>query len=178
MPRLALRCHPATAAAAVGAVDVAVAWTEQGALRLAYHLSGDITALCIPATAGGGRQDGLWRHTCFEAFLMVGEGPGYREFNFSPAGDWAAYAFRAYREPLVWDPPVPPQVRRMAGPGLNLEAELAPVLLPGRGPWRVGLTAVVEDTAGDLSYWALQHAPGRPDFHHTDGFALQLERKP
>ena len=39
---------------------------------------------------------------------------------------------------------------------------------------RVALAAVVEDAAGDLSYWSLRHAAGKPDFHHSDGFVLEL----
>ena len=34
--------------------------------------------------------------------------------------------------------------------------------------------AVIEEDGGPLSYWALQHPPGNPDFHHPDGFALEL----
>jgi hypothetical protein len=34
---------------------------------------------------------------------------------------------------------------------------------------------VIEDADGSLSYWALAHPPGRPDFHHTEAFALDLE---
>ena len=39
---------------------------------------------------------------------------------------------------------------------------------------RVALAAVVEDATGDLSYWSLRHAAGKPDFHHSDGFVLEL----
>ena len=39
---------------------------------------------------------------------------------------------------------------------------------------RLALAAVVEEDDGRLSYWALQHAPGNPDFHHPEGFALEL----
>ena len=35
--------------------------------------------------------------------------------------------------------------------------------------------AVVEETDGRLSYWALTHPAERPDFHHRDGFVLVLE---
>ena len=35
--------------------------------------------------------------------------------------------------------------------------------------------AVVEETDGRLSYWALTHPAERPDFHHRDGFVLPLE---
>ncbi len=40
---------------------------------------------------------------------------------------------------------------------------------------RLGLSAVVEANDGTLSYWALRHPPGRPDFHHPDGCVLRLE---
>jgi len=36
------------------------------------------------------------------------------------------------------------------------------------------LTAVVECVDGALSYWALRHAAGKPDFHHPDTFALEI----
>ena len=39
---------------------------------------------------------------------------------------------------------------------------------------KLALTAVVEDGSGRLSYWALRHAPGKPDFHHPDGFVLEF----
>jgi hypothetical protein len=48
--------------------------------------------------------------------------------------------------------------------------------LDGRGVWHVGLAAVVEETNGCLSYWALTHPPGKPDFHHRDSFALALSQ--
>jgi hypothetical protein len=33
---------------------------------------------------------------------------------------------------------------------------------------------VVEDYRGRLTYWALEHPPGKPDFHHPDSFAIEL----
>ena len=30
--------------------------------------------------------------------MMVGEEPEYREFNFSPSGEWVVYDFRGYRD--------------------------------------------------------------------------------
>ena len=40
---------------------------------------------------------------------------------------------------------------------------------------RLGLAAVVEDRARVLSYWALKHPAEKPDFHHADGFAIDLD---
>jgi hypothetical protein len=39
---------------------------------------------------------------------------------------------------------------------------------------QLALAAVIEDGNGRLSYWALGHPQGKPDFHHPDGFTLEL----
>ena len=41
---------------------------------------------------------------------------------------------------------------------------------------RVAMAAVIEDDTGGLSYWGLRHPPGKPDFHHPNGFALEVAR--
>ena len=46
--------------------------------------------------------------------------------------------------------------------------------LPGDAPWRLGLSAVIEETTGRKSFWALAHPPGKADFHHPDCFAFEL----
>jgi hypothetical protein len=38
------------------------------------------------------------------------------------------------------------------------------------------LAAVIEDENGGLSYWALRHPPGKPDFHHPNAFAMTIAR--
>ena len=106
---------------------------------------------------------------------MAEDGPGYREFNFSPSGEWAVYAFRSYRDGGELEiEPAPGIVVRRSMNRLELGAEIGQVLLPHGRPLRLGLSAIVEDAAGLLSYWALRHPPGKPDFHHTDAFALQM----
>ena len=107
---------------------------------------------------------------------MSGEGPGYREFNFSPSGEWAVTAFHGYREggePVATHGPAI-AVRR-GGERLELDAEIRPECLPRGRSLRLGLSAVVEDEHGELTYWALRHAPGPPDFHQSDAFTLPLE---
>ena len=108
---------------------------------------------------------------------MAGDGPGYREFNFSPSGEWAVYAFRGYRDSGELEVELAPAivVRRTMN-RLELDAEISRDLLPQGRSLRLGLSAVVEDADGGLSYWALRHAPGKPDFHHPDAFALPLVR--
>jgi len=46
--------------------------------------------------------------------------------------------------------------------------------LPRDASWRLALSAVIEETNGNKSYWALAHPSGKPDFHHKDGFAYEL----
>jgi hypothetical protein len=129
----------------------------------------------------GARADGLWKHTCFEAFLAPAHGSGYHEFNFSPSGDWAIYRFSAYRERMV---PAKigraPQISLHRGDArVELEATVrleALADLRDAPRLKVALAAVIEDQEGRLSYWALRHAPGKPDFHHPSAFALEVAR--
>ena len=51
----------------------------------------------------------------------------------------------------------------------------ARITVPCETDLAIGLAAVIEETSGTLSYWALRHAPGKPDFHHPDAFALALD---
>jgi len=169
-----------------------------GALSLGFLLEGDIARLRIPERGPGDRRDELWRHTCFEAFIARGQQPGYVELNLSPSGDWAVYQFTGYRAGMApSDGFGTPRISAHADSGrLQLEARFAAAALsaPGvagglaeldaprvagalgefDGP-RVALAAVIEAEDGRLSYWALRHPPGKPDFHHPDGFVLGIE---
>ncbi|MBL8373299.1 DOMON-like domain-containing protein [Accumulibacter sp.] len=174
--------HPATPAPVVRSIEVHAARTVGGGLEFAYCLRGDMARLLIPAPQKAGCADGLWEHSCFEAFVGVLGEPAYHEFNFSPSGQWAAYAFSGYRQRdealrLL----VPPQITARLSVGrLELAAEIPATVLPpmaGVAPLQVGLAAVVEaiDTVdGSHSYWALRHPAALPDFHHRASFALEL----
>lgn len=178
----ALVAHPTTPAPAVRAFVVAVR-RDAARLAVAYTLEGDVAALRIPAAGPIHPGTALWRHTCFELFVAADGVAGYHELNLAPSCAWQAHAFRGYRDggPLAdvpWTPTV--AVQRTAGM-LALQATVAlDGLSPAYGParLRLGLSAVVEDARGALSYWALRHPSARPDFHHADGFALALEPSP
>jgi hypothetical protein len=148
-----------------------------GRLRLRYVLAGDLDRLRIPPQQPPGRADKLWQHTCFEAFVAAEGSEGYTEFNFAPSTAWAAYGFTGYRAGMTQlDLPRLPRIaveRRLDRLALEVEVDLA-VLPGGRGDLRLALSAVLEASDGSLSYWALRHPPGKPDFHHADGFALRL----
>ena len=176
--RNALTCHPETPCRHVRAISTRVQRKPDGALAFVFALDGDLARLRIPPPGPHRRADRLWEHTCFEAFIAPKDAQTYFEFNFAPSREWAAYAFRRYRDgnalELDWHLAI--SVRRMAD-RLELDAVIRLDRLPAvvRSPLRLGLSAVIEDEHGDRSYWALRHAPGRPDFHHTDAFALALD---
>lgn len=176
MPVATLVRHPETPCPALACVDVTVAQAADGGLTLCYRITGDIEQLRIPHPGTAGRVDGLWRHTCCEAFIGPSEGAAYREYNFSPSGDWAAYDFDGYRSgmrPALVS--VPHITASVTSDRLEIDVHLPADTLPTRSGLRLGLTAVIEERNGDISYWALRHPAGKPDFHHTDGFALSLE---
>jgi hypothetical protein len=154
--------------------DVAAELRRDGRrLELRYVLAGEMGEVAVPAQAPSTRTDELWRHTCFEAFVR-GAGESYVELNFSPSTQWAAYRFSGYRDGMA-PADAEPQVHAVkTARTLELTAS---VDLPedlADGSWQVGITAVVETADGTLAYWSLQHAPGRPDFHHPDCFCVRL----
>lgn len=170
MPSAALEPHPATPCAALRSIRVSIAYTR-GHLQLSYILEGEIARLRVPERRRPRAADRLWQHTCCELFVSRPGESRYREFNFSPSTEWAAYEFDAYRgaaRPLDVSPRI--DVRH-AAQRLELEASLP---WKENGKRRVGLASVIEEENGVLSYWALRHAPGKPDFHHRDAFALEL----
>lgn len=169
--RHALIPHPLSPAGPAMRLEVDVA-REGDELALRYILTGEIGRVAIPAPAAAARVDGLWNHTCFEAFV-ASDGGGYREFNFAPSTEWAAYRFDGYREGMApLEGIEPPRIRTVVTKDM-LEAQVT-LTLPAGGPTRLGLTAVIEEMGGRTSWWALRHPAGKPDFHHAGGLALEI----
>ena len=199
-----LICHPASSSNGVHRLAVGVLPEPDGGVSFHFRLEADPGRVVLPAPAEG-FADGLWQHTCCEVFLTREGHSHYREFNFSPSGQWAAYAFADTRQRDVSaeaDGSVRPEMHwTTSARGFELHARLSPSHLPaGPGALQVGLSAVLEclidkvadnlidDLADDGSgaktarpacahctYWALNHPSPQPDFHHRDAFALTLE---
>jgi hypothetical protein len=171
-----LQPHPDTRASTVDSISVAIDFLPDGKLQLVYRLHGKIDALRLPSVAARSRADGLWRHTCCEAFINMPDSKAYREFNFSPSGQWQAYTFSNYRVGGLLEPAADPRIHSQSLPSQYiLQATLQPEDLPHGTTPRLGLSAVIETCDGEISYWALRHPPGKPDFHHPDTFDLELD---
>ncbi len=173
--RLALAPHPGLPLATIQRIEVEVARPAPGRLRLSYTVFGDIDRLLLPTPAAPVRTDDLWKHTCFEAFIRPGAGPAYYEINLAPSSQWAAYGFEGERTGMrpAGEITAPRVEMRSQADRYDLAAEID-LTLPGDPAWRLGLSAVIEDTLGARSYWALAHPAATPDFHHPDAFVLDL----
>ena len=153
---------------------------RRSAVVVLTELHGVLQQLQIPsADAAAGFCDGLWQHTCFELFV-AGRDECYREYNFSPSGAWAGYAFTAYRQRLQQTVCRPLFCfRRKNTNCLRLWVALrAEDLPPGADSacLSLGVSAVMEKKDRSIGYWALKHADSvRPDFHRREGFILTVD---
>jgi hypothetical protein len=170
--RRTLRVHPDSRCTAVTRIDVEVRQQRAGSLLLSYVVTGTIGDLRLPPPATLIRAGELWRHTCFEAFARASLGEAYYEFNFAPSTQWAAYGFDSYRTGRR-------VAAEIAAPRIEVQSGAARYALQAwleldLASCRLGLAAVIEEANGNKSYWALAHPPGKPDFHHSDCFALEF----
>jgi hypothetical protein len=177
-----LHPHPASAApAGVKALHVRAHVASHG-LTLSFVLQAEPGALRLPPRERPQATDGLWQHTCFEAFVGTDADRSYQEFNFAPSHRWAAYRFSDYRvrapdAMLSAHDPVPRIATRTGRSGSGaffvLRAQIPGSALPPAASLdalQLGLSAVLEASDGSLSWWALRHPCERPDFHHRGGF--------
>ena len=154
-------------------VELAAAFGAMATANFWFGIDAPASRFVIPEAAEPARADGLWKTSCFEAFLREAGQDGYREWNFAPSGEWAAYDFTSYRENMA-------AADVGAEPYIRLEDNLtwwtlgATIAVETGKSWDLSLTGVLEETDGTKSYWALAHTPEKPDFHHPDCFVARL----
>ena len=155
-------------------VDHAASFGAAATTNIWFGVSAPAERFVIPEASEPQRADGLWRTTCFEAFLRRDGEQAYREWNFAPSGDWAAYDFSDYRQGMS-------EAEIAAPPYIRMEDNFtwwtlgATIAVDPDTRWELGLSAVLEEKGGTKSYWALAHPSGdKPDFHHPDCFVARL----
>lgn len=177
---LTLTPHPDTPCDAIARIEVNLARAAPASLAVRFVATGDIAAVRWPEPVERARADDLWKHSCFEAFIQPDGAEAYYEINLSPSNRWAGYRFDRYREGMS-SPPDLSLTHMTRRASASLYELVATLDLSGQGDLalehaaRLGVSAVIEETSGRKSYWALAHAPGKPDFHHPDSFAFTLE---
>lgn len=171
--------HPAFPPLGVVAIRVRIDERDAKWLTLRWRVEG-AARIVVPPLAGRVRRDGLWRTTCFEFFVRPADRAAYSEWNFSPSQAWAAYDFASYRDGMAERDctRMPVTAWRGGASGLRLmDVAIPKVDLPA-APSRYGLSAVIEETGGQFSYWALAHPAAKPDFHDPACFTGMLAAPP
>jgi hypothetical protein len=155
-------------------------------LEIQYQLIGDLDAVAIAAPVGTpSRRFELWEATCLEFFLAPIGQHHYWEFNLSPSGDWNVFRLDDYRQGLRNEE----QFQTLPFEVTHQNRELSLFLRVDLGglieacasssddrhqPLVAGVTTVIQNRAGDFSYWALCHPGPEADFHRRDSFTIGL----
>lgn len=176
---LSLLCHPDTPPFRVEGVYARLVVGAHRRLVLDFQIVAPSDTVLLPQKSAPSRRDGLWNTTCMEMFVGAHKRAYYCEYNYSPSGEWAAYRFLNYRADMAaMDTDAPPTVlveTRERATLIRIDDEFPTARF---NSVKIALSAVIEETDGTKSYWALRHPPGAPDFHHPDCFALTLEAPP
>ncbi|MBL6797317.1 MAG: DOMON-like domain-containing protein [Synechococcus sp. BS307-5m-G39] len=158
-------------------------WEEHNTLELSFSLRPSQSGQPLPtlkftsaapgsSERSGQRLDGLWEHTCFEAFFALPNQDRYWELNVSPSGDWNLYRFENYRSKGAREQTLEPRIHWQ-----NSQKDCRCTIVLRLDPWwtavqlpELAIAMVLEDSDNNLSYWALSHHGDEPDFHDRRGF--------
>jgi hypothetical protein len=147
----------------------------QKTFTLSFEVTGDaLEKVVLPSRSQKPeRKNELWKQTCFECFFSVGNSSRYYEFNGSPSGDWALYAFDDYRagmkEVVFRSSAVTPVMETIERTAEKINCVWRIPQFTEEFFDRAGVTAVINDGT-EISYWAIKHAGEKPDFHLKGSF--------
>lgn len=147
-------------------------------LNITYLLEGNLSTIILTESSEiPARKNELWRTTCFEFFLGIANSPQYWEFNLSPQGDWNIYRFNDYRQGMVEETnfvALPfDLIKKEDSLSINLEIDLSLIISLDTN-LEISITAVLESSKEEISYWALIHPEKIADFHNRDSFILNI----
>jgi hypothetical protein len=153
-----------------------------------FYLVGSVNAVSLldQSATTLSRAEELWNSTCFEWFLKSKNHKNYWEFNGAPTGHWNFYELEGYRtnllESTLVDQPVISCNRGTTDSIANsysyhVEIPAERLLTNAQINFDEGVLAissVVKWQSGETSYFSLNHANDKPDFHSEAGFILSL----
>lgn len=148
---------------------------------ISYRIKQGLSSIDLGSAAPNkNRLMKLWEKTCFELFIK-NEKNQYIEFNFSPSFEWNCFYFNKSGEALnEWVPMQPPVIDILLSNEHFFifvdirKKNFPPDFFQEKSQLSAGITCVIKDKAGLMSYWALSHADTRPNFHHFDSFKYKF----
>jgi len=172
---LALHCHVAHPAKRVKGASAHASVDHKGNLLMRYVIESAAHNIEVGERTPPRRLDNLWQTTCLEVFVKTKSAAEYLEYNLAPSGDWACYGFAGYRAEMTTpDSDIPHIDSKADGEQYLVNAA---IMLPAkyhRQPLDLAICAIIEETQGTKSLWALRHGEGPADFHDPDCFMHQL----
>lgn len=149
-------------------------------LFISYKMTGNLASIDLgdedPKHA---RVIKLWEKSCFELFIK-NQNDSYIEFNFSPEFEWNAFFFEkkgdALKEfvkidKLKIDILLSKDVFQLI---VEIDKGKFPTGFFEGQEHLAGITSVIKDKSGSLSYWALSHEDTRPNFHDFRSFKYKF----
>lgn len=153
--------------------------TTESSIFISYKVSGELATIDLGhGEPNHARVMKLWEKSCFELFIKTKE-DSYIEFNFSPEFEWNCFYFPQKGAPLLEYARVD-SVKTdilLSLDVFHLIVELDKKKFPDgffQGALSAGITSVIKETNGKMSYWALSHEDKRPNFHHFDSFKYKF----
>ena len=154
-------------------------------IDLCFEITGDVSQIDFESTKSSPqRMDNLWQKTCFEVFIKSDNSASYWEYNMSPSKDWAIYGFTDYREGKfdelsIEDLPIQTMQQEtlftlqcfIVFPRALLNEKLNENL---HKKLKIGLSTVIQNSNGDIYYYALHHSKMEADFHDERSFTIEV----
>ncbi len=152
--------------------------SREDAFFVSYKLTGDIKSIDLGGDPVHARKIKLWEKTCFELFIK-NKNDQYMEFNFSPVFEWNAFFFNKKGDALK-------EFEKVSAVKIDIlhSMEVFKVIVEIKKKdfpddfftldMSAGLTTVLKERNGRLSYWALSHEDQRPNFHDFRSFRYKF----
>ncbi len=153
---------------------------------LDYRIRGDIDRPRLPPQAASKFQDLLWSKPAWKRSSASPTATPTSNSTSRPRASGRCIDSKPIGKDVTSLNPLPPPrvIVRRHGEELEADIDIHLGAIPGltaaeiKGrELRLAVSAVMQSDQGVISYWALAHPPGKPDFHHRDGFALRAGRR-
>jgi len=117
-----------------------------------------------------GRQNELWKATCFEVFISRPSEIAYWEFNFSKDKAWNIYHFTDYRQPAPPKESEDFEIQSIEWMDNNLQVQIKSKLQFSQ--IEANFCAVLKLKTGETHYFSSLHTSQKPDFHQRKSIHL------